>query len=131
VVVNISARQFGQENLASVVEGALRESGLDPGCLELEISESLLAEGDEVSLRALDQFRKAVGQVRVSIDDFGAGYYSLHRLKALPIEALKIDQTFIAGIPAARDDTAITAALIYLSHSLGVRVTAEGVETAE
>jgi EAL domain-containing protein (putative c-di-GMP-specific phosphodiesterase class I) len=131
VAVNISARQFGEENFASVVKGALRDSGLDHGSLELEISESLLVEGGEVSLWALDQFRKAVGHVRVAIDDFGTGNCSLRRLKALPMNALKIHRTCITGIPAAREDVAITAALIDLSHNLGIRVTAEGVETAE
>jgi diguanylate cyclase len=131
VAVNISARQFGQENLVGSVAGALRDSGLDPGCLELEITESLLVEDGAAGLRTLDRLREAVGWVRVAIDDFGTGYSSLHRLKALPIETLKIDQTFIKGIPAAREDAAITAALILLAHDLGISVTAEGVETAE
>jgi EAL domain-containing protein (putative c-di-GMP-specific phosphodiesterase class I) len=131
VAVNISARQFGQENLVGVVAGALRDSGLHPSCLELEITESLLVEDGAAGLRTLDQLRRAVGGVRVAIDDFGTGYSSLHRLKFLPIETLKIDQTFITGIPAAREDAAITAALITLSRDLGIRVTAEGVETVE
>jgi len=131
VAVNISARQFGEENLTGVIEDALRDSGLDPRDLELEIGESLLVEDGEAHLRALDELRKAIGRIRVSIDDFGTGYCSLHRLKALPIETLKIDKTFVAGIPTARDDAAIAAALIYLSHDLGVSVAAEGVETAE
>jgi EAL domain-containing protein (putative c-di-GMP-specific phosphodiesterase class I) len=95
------------------------------------VTESLLVEDGVAGLRALDRLRKAVGRVRVAIDDFGTGYSSLHRLKALPVETLKIDKTFIAGIPASGDDAAITGALISLAHDLGIRVTAEGVEAAD
>jgi diguanylate cyclase (GGDEF)-like protein len=131
VAVNVSARQFVQEKLADAVMGALRDSGLDPSCLELEVTESLLVEDGAAGLRVLDRLREAVGRVRVAIDDFGTGYSSLHRLKALPVETLKIDKTFIAGIPASGDDAAITGALISLAHDLGIRVTAEGVEAAD
>jgi diguanylate cyclase (GGDEF)-like protein len=131
VAVNVSGRQFGQGHLADTVAGALRDSGLAPNSLELEITESLLVEDGAASLRALYELREAVERVRIAIDDFGTGYSSFHRLKSLPVETLKIDQTFIAGIPGAREDMAISAALISLAHDLGISVTAEGVETAE
>jgi diguanylate cyclase (GGDEF)-like protein len=131
VAVNVSGRQFGQGHLADTVAGALRDSGLAPNSLELEITESLLVEDGAASLRALYELREAVERVRIAIDDFGTGYSSFHRLKSLPVETLKIDQTFIAGIPGAREDMAISAALISLAHDLGITVTAEGVETAE
>jgi diguanylate cyclase (GGDEF)-like protein len=131
VAVNVSGRQFGQGHLPDTVSGALLDSGLAPNSLELEITESLLVEDGAASLRALYELREAVERVRIAIDDFGTGYSSFHRLKSLPVETLKIDQTFIAGIPGAREDMAISAALISLAHDLGITVTAEGVETAE
>src|SRR5215207_1157642 len=131
MAVNLSARQFSQENLVNNVSGALMEAGLDPPWLELEITESLLMEDVEASLRALDQLKTVGGGVRISIDDFGTGYSSLYRLKALPIERLKIDRSFIGDLPTDPDDAAITAAIVRLSHSLRLEVVAEGVETRE
>jgi EAL domain-containing protein (putative c-di-GMP-specific phosphodiesterase class I) len=107
------------------------EAGLDPPWLELEITESLLMEDVEASLRALDQLKTVGGGVRISIDDFGTGYSSLYRLKALPIERLKIDRSFIRDVPTDPDDAAITAAIVRLAHSLHLEVVAEGVETRE
>jgi EAL domain-containing protein (putative c-di-GMP-specific phosphodiesterase class I) len=131
VAVNLSARQLSREDLVGSVEDALRESGLDPGYLELEITESLLVEDTEVGLRSVDRLKQAVGGVRISIDDFGTGYSSLYRLKALPIERLKIDRTFVAGVASDPGDAAISAVVIALAHELGLQATAEGVETAE
>ena len=131
MAVNLSARQFTQEELVSDVSGALIEAGLDPPWLELEITESLLMEDVEASLRALDQLKTVGGGVRISIDDFGTGYSSLYRLKALPIERLKIDRSFIRDVPTDPDDAAITAAIVRLAHSLHLEVVAEGVETRE
>jgi diguanylate cyclase (GGDEF)-like protein len=131
IAVNLSARQLGREGLVGSVEDALEESGLDPSCLELEITESMLVENGEAGLGAVELLKKAVGRLRISIDDFGTGYSSLYRLKALPVERLKIDQSFIRGVATDPGDAAITAAVIALSHDLRLQVTAEGVETAE
>jgi diguanylate cyclase len=131
IAVNLSARQLPRGDLVDAVERALEESGLDPGCLELEITESLLVEDSEAGLRAVDLLKNAVGGLSISIDDFGTGYSSLSRLKALPIERLKIDRSFIDGVTTDSGDAAITAAVISLGHSLRLQVTAEGVETAE
>jgi diguanylate cyclase (GGDEF)-like protein len=131
VAVNLSARQLGRGSLVHAVERALEVSGLDPECLELEITESLLVEDSEVGLRSVELLKRAVDGLRISIDDFGTGYSSLYRLKTLPIERLKIDRTFIGGVMTDPEDSAITATVISLSHELHLQVTAEGVETAE
>jgi diguanylate cyclase len=131
IAVNLSARQLGRVSLVYAVERALEESGLDPGCLELEITESLLVEDSEAGLRSVELLKKGVRGLSISIDDFGTGYSSLSRLKALPIERLKIDRSFIDGVTTDPGDSAITAAVISLGHSLRLQVTAEGVETAE
>jgi diguanylate cyclase len=131
IAVNLSARQLGRESLVYAVQHALEESGLDPSCLELEITESLLLEDAEAGLRSVERLKNAVGGLSISIDDFGTGYSSLSRLKALPIERLKIDRSFIDGVPVDPEDSAITAAVVSLAHSMRLHVTAEGVETAE
>jgi EAL domain-containing protein (putative c-di-GMP-specific phosphodiesterase class I) len=131
MAVNLSARQFSQEDLVSDVSGALMEAGLDPPWLELELTESLLMEDLDASLRALHQLKSAGGGVRISIDDFGTGYSSLYRLKTLPIQRLKIDRSFIRDVPTDPDDAAITAAIVRLAHSLRLEVVAEGVETEQ
>jgi diguanylate cyclase (GGDEF)-like protein len=131
VAVNLSARQLGRGRLVYAVERALQESGLDPECLELEITETLLVEDSEAGLRSMELLKEAVGRLRISIDDFGTGYSSLYRLKTLPIDRLKIDRTFIGGVMTDPEDSAITATVISLAHELHLQVTAEGVETAE
>jgi EAL domain-containing protein (putative c-di-GMP-specific phosphodiesterase class I) len=131
VAVNLSARQFDRGDLVSTVADVLEETGLDPSCLELEITESLLMENFETSSWTLDELKSVVGGLRVSIDDFGTGYSSLSYLKSLPIDLLKIDQSFVRDIPGDPDDAAITAAIIGLAHNLRLGVIAEGVETEE
>jgi diguanylate cyclase (GGDEF)-like protein len=127
VAVNLSPRQFN-DGLLERIERCLAESGLEPAALELEITERLLMSGDTVLpiLSALS----AMG-VRVSVDDFGTGYSSLSYLKRYPLHNLKIDRSFVAGLPDHRDSIAITQAVVAMAHSLGMNVTAEGVETAE
>ena len=115
----------------STVADALEESGLDPSCLELEITESLLMEDLNASLQILGELQNTAGGLRVSIDDFGTGYSSLSYLKSFPIDLLKIDQSFVRDIPGNPDDAAITTAIIRLAHSLRLGVIAEGVETRE
>ncbi|HLL38637.1 MAG TPA: EAL domain-containing protein [Rubrobacteraceae bacterium] len=129
MAVNISARQFGQQSLIDTVAGALSETGFDPNCLELEVTESLLMEDIESNSRLLSELKTYVGGLQVSIDDFGTGYSSLYYLKTLPIDVLKIDKSFIRDITTDPDDAAITAAIINLAHDLNLKVVAEGVET--
>jgi EAL domain-containing protein (putative c-di-GMP-specific phosphodiesterase class I) len=129
VAVNCSAQQFQREGFVETVDMILRGTGLSPSCLELEITESVIVErSEEVIARfaALD----AMG-VRISIDDFGTGYSSLSYLKRFAIHQLKIDQSFVRDISSDPDDAAIVSAIIAISHSLGLKVVAEGVETAE
>jgi diguanylate cyclase (GGDEF)-like protein/PAS domain S-box-containing protein len=129
VAVNCSAQQFQREGFVETVDMILRGTGLSPSCLELEITESVIVErSEEVIARfaALD----AMG-VGVSIDDFGTGYSSLSYLKRFAIHQLKIDQSFVRDISTDPDDAAIVSAIIAISHSLGLKVVAEGVETAE
>jgi diguanylate cyclase (GGDEF)-like protein len=131
IAVNLSARQLGRESLVYAVERALDASGLDPEFLELEITESLLVEDEEAGIRSVELLKRALPGLRISIDDFGTGYSSLYRLKTLPIERLKIDRSFINGVPRDQGDSAITSAVISLAHVIRLQVTAEGVETAE
>jgi EAL domain-containing protein (putative c-di-GMP-specific phosphodiesterase class I) len=113
------------------VARALEETGLDPRCLELEITESLLVQDIETSSRTLDELKRVAGGVRISIDDFGTGYSSLSYLKSFPIDLLKIDRSFVRNLATDPDDAAITAAIIGLAHNLRLKVIAEGVETEE
>ena len=99
--------------------------------LDLGITESLLMKDPQTALRTLGRFRTELRGVGVSIDDFGTGYSSLYRLKALPVQRIKIDRSFIRDLPHDPEDAAITAAVIRLAHDLGLGVVAEGVETAE
>lgn len=131
IAVNLSARQFGRRELTDDVAWALAEGGLEPEGLELEITETLLMEDPETALETLERLRTELGGVGISIDDFGTGYSSLYRLKALPVRRIKIDRSFVQGIPGDAGDAAITAALIRLAHDLRLGVVAEGVETAE
>lgn len=129
VAVNLSARQFQQKNLIAVITSALKASGLEPGRLELEITESAIMQNTEVSIGALRDI--ATLGVRLAIDDFGIGYSALSYLKRFPIDTLKIDQSFIRDIPHDVDDAAIASAIIAMAHALDIRVIAEGVETEE
>lgn len=125
--VNISARQLQSDDFISSVEQALKDSRLDPSCLEIEITESMVMEDlDSVveKLQALNDM-----DVAVTIDDFGTGYSSLMHLKRFPIQKLKIDRSFVQNVTTDRDDAAISQAVINLGHGLGLRVIAEGVET--
>jgi diguanylate cyclase (GGDEF)-like protein/PAS domain S-box-containing protein len=129
VSVNCSAQQFRQEGLLDVVARTLQQTGLPASSLELEITESVIVEHAEhviARLKALDE----IG-LKLSIDDFGTGYSSLGYLKRFPIHELKIDQSFVRDIGTDPDDAAIVSAIIALARSLGLRVVAEGVETAE
>lgn len=129
VAVNLSPRQFQQHDIVTTVCAALLDSGLDPGCLELEITESAVMYDSEQTAEALHYFREM--GVRIAIDDFGTGYSSLSQLKKYPITLLKIDRSFVSGIGHGGDDDAIVGAVIAMARKLGLRVLAEGVETAQ
>ena len=129
VCVNLSARQFQDPGLVRDVARILQETGLDPRCLSLEITESVVmedAQGTIVTLREL----KALG-VELSIDDFGTGYSSLSYLKRFPVDYLKIDRSFVEELKEDAEDTMLVSGIIRLAHTLGTRVVAEGVESAE
>jgi len=129
IKVNLSARQFIHPNLAGVVAEILAETGIDPALVYLEITETVLMEDVESTSGALTEL-KSLG-VSLTVDDFGTGYSSLAYLKRFPVDELKIDRDFVAGLLTDQEDSAIVAAIINLAHTLGVVAVAEGVETAE
>jgi diguanylate cyclase (GGDEF)-like protein/PAS domain S-box-containing protein len=129
LAVNLSARQFQHASLHQLIERVLRETGLEPERLELEITESLAMADADYSRTVLEECR-LLG-VSLAIDDFGTGYSSLSYLKVLPIQTLKVDQTFIRGIALDATDLAIVRSMIEMAHSLGLTVVAEGVELDE
>jgi diguanylate cyclase (GGDEF)-like protein/PAS domain S-box-containing protein len=129
IAVNISARQFLHHDIVALVESALKQSGLPPGLLELELTESLIAR-DTDKVAATIQRLQAAG-VRFSVDDFGTGYSSLSQLKRFRVDRLKIDQSFVRNLHTSRDDAAIALAIISLARALDLKVIAEGVEAAE
>jgi diguanylate cyclase (GGDEF)-like protein/PAS domain S-box-containing protein len=127
VAVNLSPRQFSDPKLAQVVVRALKESGLPPRLLELEITETLAMQNTDATLATLKRLT-AIG-VSIAIDDFGTGYSSLAYLKRFPVDKLKIDRTFVDDVPHDREQGAIVSAIIALAHALDVEVIGEGVET--
>ncbi|MBB6092802.1 diguanylate cyclase (GGDEF)-like protein [Povalibacter uvarum] len=129
VAVNLSAKQFRQANLPAIVQSALAEAHLEPGFIELELTESAVMHDPEASAQTLATL-SAMG-VHISIDDFGTGYSSLSYLRRFPLDKLKIDRSFIRDLMKNPDDVSIVKAIISLAHSLRLRVVAEGVETAD
>lgn len=129
VSINLSAKQFNHPQITKAIENALNISGLNPDYLEIEINESTVMDKVEEAASILSAI-KATG-VQITIDHFGVGYTSINFLKKFPISTLKIDQTFIKGVPLNPNDMAITNAIISLAHHLGLDVVAQGVETAE
>ncbi|MDP1708333.1 MAG: EAL domain-containing protein [Gammaproteobacteria bacterium] len=127
IAVNLSARQITQPDLVEVVAGILKETGLDPAYLKLELTESQIMQNVAAATDTLTRL-KAMG-VRLSIDDFGTGYSSLAYLKRFPIDTLKIDQSFVRDITTDPDDAAISKTIISMAHGMGLTVIAEGVET--
>ena len=126
--VNLSGRQLADPHIVDHVRRALRESGLPPERLTLEITESVLMQHSEANVRRLRRLR-ALG-VRLAIDDFGTGYSSLAYLRAFPVHELKIDKSFIASLPADEDAIALVRTIVQLAKSLSLTTVAEGVETA-
>jgi len=129
VSVNLSPRFMGQDDLVGQIMRAIEETGVDPRCLQIEITERSALTDLEVTSMKLRQLR-ALG-VRVAIDDFGTGYSSLSYLKRLPIDVLKLDKTLLDTIDTVEADVAIVQAAITMGHALGMKITAEGVERVE
>ena len=129
VSVNVSPVQFASGNLVAMIEAALAKTGLQPHRLEVEITESMLMEDGDQTIAVLDQLR-ALG-IRVALDDFGTGYSSLSRLQQFPFDVIKIDQSFVRGGDNPVKNTAIVRAVAAMCSHLGMKTTAEGVETLE
>ena len=129
VAVNLSPRQFQEENLVSLIRDTLTNSGLSPEALELEITEGVVMENEEKALKVLREINEM--GVKLAIDDFGTGYSSLHYLKQFPIHTLKIDKSFVDNIPSDQENVAIATAIVHMGKSLGLKVVAEGVEEME
>jgi diguanylate cyclase (GGDEF)-like protein/PAS domain S-box-containing protein len=129
VAVNLSVRQFEQRNLVETIGRVIKETGLDPNYLELELTEGLIMKNPEITVATLRSLHEM--GIQISIDDFGTGYSSLSYLRRFPIHALKIDQSFVRDIITDPDGTVIVTAIILLAHSLKLKVIAEGVETRD
>ncbi len=129
VSVNLSAAQLKHPGFVPEVARVIEETGVDPGALILEITESMLMEDAERSVETLCEL-KALG-VRIAVDDFGTGYSSLAYLKRFPVDYLKVDRAFVDGLGREEGDTAIVRAVMGLARALGLEVVAEGIETVE
>ena len=129
MTVNLSVKQFQDEQLVSYIDQCINEFRLQPAQFEIELTETVLMENLDEALQKLESL-KSLG-IMISIDDFGTGYSSLGYLKRLPVNILKVDRSFVNDIPHDRDDMEITAAVIAMAHSLNYIVVAEGVETRE
>lgn len=129
ISVNLSPKQFINQNISSIIQKVLTDTSLNPHFLAIEITEAILMENTKDTVEKLNQL-KTLG-VKIYIDDFGTGYTSINYLKHFPIDVLKIDQSFIKNITTDQTDQAIIAAIIALGHRLGMKVIAEGVETEE
>jgi diguanylate cyclase (GGDEF)-like protein/PAS domain S-box-containing protein len=129
IAVNLSARQFIDENLLSDIAAIIDETRMDAGFLELEITESMVMHRVDRAVQILTDLKK-IG-IRLAIDDFGTGYSSLSNLKRFPIDTIKVDRSFIRDIPGNAEDKALTKAIIAMGQTLSLTVTAEGVETQE
>jgi diguanylate cyclase (GGDEF)-like protein len=127
MAVNLSARQMGQEGLVDTVRNILKTCGLPADRLELEITESALMDDPNMVVEKLKAFREL--GVAIALDDFGTGYSSLSYLKRFPLDCMKIDQSFVRGLPADRDDVAITRTIIALARNMRLKTVVEGIET--
>jgi EAL domain-containing protein (putative c-di-GMP-specific phosphodiesterase class I) len=129
VAVNLSSRQFEPGDLPAVVQAALEQTGLDPTCLHLELTETAIIDLRPDILQQLGHIRDL--GVQIGLDDFGTGYASLTHLRRLPVTFVKIDQSFVQGLGVDQEDERIVAAVVDLAANLGLRSIAEGVETAD
>ena len=129
ISINLSARQFKDANLVSTLDKIIKQTGVEPKRIHLELTESMLMGHVEAAILQLHQL-KALG-VSISIDDFGTGHSSLSYLKRFPVDILKVDRSFVKDIPQDSNDMEITAAIIAMAQKLKLNVVAEGVETIE
>lgn len=129
VAINLSAKQFSQKNLSSIIKNIIHETGINPKLLELEVTESTIMHQMDQVISILRDLHES--DIHISIDDFGTGYSSLSYLKHFPIDVLKIDQSFVREIPNDKEDIAIINTIISMGHNLNLSVIAEGVETLE
>jgi EAL domain-containing protein (putative c-di-GMP-specific phosphodiesterase class I) len=129
VAVNVSAIQFGRADFVPTIGEVLESTGLDPRCLELELTESLVIRDVRESARKMQELRDL--GVQISVDDFGKGYSSLSYLQRLPIDILKLDRSFVEEFKSSSGNTSLVQGIVSLAHGLGIRVTAEGVETEQ
>ncbi|MGI9285309.1 MAG: sensor domain-containing protein [Pseudomonadales bacterium] len=129
VAINISARQFKDDNLLSTIESVLRDTGLPARCVELELTESVLMSEISYTLQTLAKL-KELG-LRIAIDDFGTGYSSLNYLKELPVDTIKIDKRFVQNLPGSKEDQQIINVIVALARGFDLDMVAEGVETDE
>jgi EAL domain-containing protein (putative c-di-GMP-specific phosphodiesterase class I) len=129
ISVNLSPAQFKSRNLVQAVVSALKESGLSASRLELEITESVLLQNDEMTLITLRQLQDL--GIKIAMDDFGTGYSSLSYLRSFPFDKIKIDKSFVQDLSTNKDSLAIVRAVVGLASSLGMDTTAEGVETVD
>ena len=129
ISVNVSANQLSRSSFVERLRRTIQETGIDPKCVQLEVTEGVIIEGASDAREALDQIA-ALG-VGIAIDDFGTGYSGLAYLKRLPIDTVKIDQSFVRDLTTDPDDAAIVTAIVAMARSLGVETVAEGVETEE
>jgi diguanylate cyclase (GGDEF)-like protein/PAS domain S-box-containing protein len=129
VAVNVSPRHFAHGNLVGCVEDVLRATRLPPGTLQLEVTEATVMQSAERAVRALRMLKEQ--GVRVAVDDFGTGFSSLAHLQRFPLDAVKVDRSFIGSIAQAGNGAAVARAAIAMAHSFGLRAVAEGVETEE
>ncbi|HEY9875895.1 MAG TPA: EAL domain-containing protein, partial [Candidatus Obscuribacterales bacterium] len=129
MAVNLSARQFQEDNLLKKIAQVLEETELEPEYLEIEITESVAMQNIEVTIALLQNLRKM--GIQIAIDDFGTGFSSLSSIKHFPLDVLKIDQSFIKDVTRDSHDAAIIKAIVALGHGLNLKVIAEGVETKE
>ena len=127
IAVNLSGRQFNQKNIAERVKQILKETGLEPKYLELEVTESLVIQNESAATKAMTEWRTL--EIKIAVDDFGTGYSSLSYPKRFPFDIIKIDRSFICNITNDPKNAAITKAIIQMAHSLNMKVIAEGVET--
>lgn len=127
VSVNVSSRQFRQDDFVDTIADVLEETGLDPAGLEIELTESMVMHDAEKMIEMLHAIKRL--GVRIAVDDFGTGYSSLSYLKRFPVDRLKVDRSFVQDLATDPDDATIVSTIIALGHNLGLKVVAEGVET--
>jgi EAL domain-containing protein (putative c-di-GMP-specific phosphodiesterase class I) len=129
IAVNLSGYQLAKQNIIQVIRDALQEADLDAKYLEIEITENILMQDNEDTVWIL-QGMKDLG-LKIALDDFGTGYSSLNYLTSFPVDVIKIDRSFVMGLPELKNNLVIIKTIIAMGHSLGMKIVAEGIETEE